>query len=209
LAVASLVLGILGLCSAGISAIAGLVLGIVALTKIRQSAGQLGGQGLAIAGVCVSGVFLLLFPIQLGLMLPAFGKAKQRAQTINCVSNLKQLGLAARSYANDHRETFPLSANWGDALQPYVGSPKVFRCAADPSDERCSYGYNSKLDGARVGDVNPSTVLLFEIDGGWNVSGGPSRMIARPRHHVYNVCFADGSVQQVSAGRLGQLRWEP
>ena len=59
MAVASLVLGILGfLC--GLPAIPGLILGIVALSQISQSRGQLAGKGLAIAGICVSAAVLLL-----------------------------------------------------------------------------------------------------------------------------------------------------
>src|ERR1035437_4067181 len=47
MAIASLVLGILGIC--GITALVGLILGIVALVKINRSGGRLSGQGLAIA----------------------------------------------------------------------------------------------------------------------------------------------------------------
>ncbi|MCX5671055.1 MAG: SUMF1/EgtB/PvdO family nonheme iron enzyme [Planctomycetota bacterium] len=54
LAIASLVAGILGLCTAGLGGIAGLVLGIIALRKIRRSGGALRGRGLAIAGLIVS-----------------------------------------------------------------------------------------------------------------------------------------------------------
>src|SRR4051794_21207180 len=53
LAIASLVCGILGWCTAGISALAGLILGIMALSKIKNSQGRLSGRGLAIAGICV------------------------------------------------------------------------------------------------------------------------------------------------------------
>ncbi|MCX6927412.1 MAG: DUF4190 domain-containing protein [Verrucomicrobia bacterium] len=95
MAIASLVLGVVGFC--GITALAGLVLGIISLVKINRSGGRLSGQGLAIAGICVSG-FMLLFsiPVLAGMMLPALARAKQRPQTITCVNNLKQLGLRLR-----------------------------------------------------------------------------------------------------------------
>jgi len=54
LAVASLVAGILGLCTAGLGGIAGVILGIFALRKIGRSGGALRGRGLAIAGLIVS-----------------------------------------------------------------------------------------------------------------------------------------------------------
>jgi hypothetical protein len=44
LAITSLVLGILGLC--GITALVGLILGVISLVKINRSGGRLSGQGL-------------------------------------------------------------------------------------------------------------------------------------------------------------------
>ena len=61
LAIASLVAGILGLCTAGLGGIAGLILGIIALKKIGRSGGALRGRGLAIAGLIVSVCTLLLW----------------------------------------------------------------------------------------------------------------------------------------------------
>ena len=61
LAVASLVAGILGLCTAGLGGIAGVILGIVALKKIGRSGGALRGRGLAIAGLIVSVCTILLW----------------------------------------------------------------------------------------------------------------------------------------------------
>src|SRR5207302_2630522 len=62
LAIASLVLGALGWLTFGITALPGLVLGIVALVVIHRSRSGLRGTGLAIAGTVVSGVFLLILP---------------------------------------------------------------------------------------------------------------------------------------------------
>src|ERR1041384_1312719 len=78
LAVSSLVLGILGIISCGISSLVGIILGSVALAQIKRSGGQLKGEGLAIAGLCVSGLFLLFVPVSAGLLLPALAKAKSR-----------------------------------------------------------------------------------------------------------------------------------
>lgn len=60
LAVASLVLAICGIITAGVSSLVGLVLGIVALVQIGNSKGRLTGKGLAIAGVSVSCVMFIL-----------------------------------------------------------------------------------------------------------------------------------------------------
>lgn len=144
------------------------------------------------------------------LLLPALANAKGKAQTINCVNNLKQIALAARIYANDRNDSFPPTATWCDALQTELGSTKVLHCNADTTGQRSTYGYNLQLSGKKDGDVNPRTVMFFEIDGGWNVSGGPELLPQKSRHRqVVNIAFADGSVQQVRVSDLSQLRWNP
>ena len=60
LAVASLVLGISGLCTCGVTSLVGLVLGIVALRRIGESAGTLTGKGVGIAGIIWSCASLLI-----------------------------------------------------------------------------------------------------------------------------------------------------
>jgi hypothetical protein len=207
MATASLVLGVVG--CLGITGLIGLILGILALVKISKSQGRLTGQGLAIAGVCVSGLMLLFsVPFLAGLTLPALARAKGKAQTINCVNNMKQVGLGMRMYAADHNETFPPAATWCDAIQQNLGSPNVLRCPADPSGQRCSYAFNRKLSGVNTSQANPQTVLIFECSGGWNISGGPQDLNTR-HFGTYTVGFVDGSVRQVSGTRLATLRWEP
>jgi hypothetical protein len=210
LAIASLVLGILGIVTCGVMALIGLILGIVALVKVKNSRGALKGNGIALAGVIVSGIFLLMLPIFAAMLLPALAKAKQKARTINCVSNVKQLGLAMRIYAGDNHNHYPAGTNWCDAIQPEVGTLKVFHCPADLSGGRCSYAFNARLSGAEEGRVNPTTVMIFEADGGWNLSGGKELLLANPRHgHLVVVGYADGAVEQMPESRLSQLRWNP
>jgi type II secretory pathway pseudopilin PulG len=214
MAVTSLVLGISGFCCPVITAIPGLILGFMAMNKIKASGGRIGGHGLALAGTIVSGVALVfslvLIAFYAALFLPALAKAKTKAQTINCVNNVKQLGLAVRLYAIDNNDLFPAATNWCDAIQPQVGTSKVFQCPGDPTMLRSGYAYNAALSGLRDVDIAPDTVMFFECDSGWNASGGKELMLAQPRHYkTYVVGLADGSVQQIQEALVSQLRWNP
>ncbi|MEO6184039.1 MAG: hypothetical protein ABIP71_13225, partial [Verrucomicrobiota bacterium] len=89
-----------------------------------------------------------------GLLLPALAKAKQKAQRITCVNNLKQVGLSFRIWAGDNNDRYPMQVSTNDGgtsdwlataiaaantfrhfqvLQNELGTPKVVVC---PSDER-------------------------------------------------------------------------
>lgn len=109
LAIASLVLGILACPLSCLTAIPGLICGIVGLVTIRKSetaatGPRLSGRGLAITGIVLSGLSILIAPllVVVGLLLPAVGSARQAAQRIACLNNLKQIGLGAFMFESTH-----------------------------------------------------------------------------------------------------------
>ncbi len=208
MAVASLVLGIFGFC--GITALIGAILGIVAQVKISKSRGQLKGSGLAIAGIVVSGIMLILsLPIMAALLLPALARAKQNAQNGSCENNARQVALAVKLYADENEGKCPPAVNWCDAILNNAPGPETFRCPQRRS-EQSGFAFNAKLAGKTLSSIPGDTVLIFESDGGWNSTGGPEAVSARPPHgRSYFFGFADGNVRPVSRDELPQLRWEP
>ena len=54
-------------------------------------------------------VVIAIIAILAGLLLPSLGKAKAKAQSVVCLNNSKQLGLAWLMYADDHEDWVPLA----------------------------------------------------------------------------------------------------
>jgi len=208
MAIASLVLGITGFC--GITALIGMILGIVATMRISKSNGRLKGKGLAISGICISAVMFIVFlGIAAGLLLPALAKAKDKKQNSDCVSNVKQVGLAIRLYADENEGKCPQAADWCDAITPNLAGKHVFQCP-QRSGNQGAFAFNAKLAGKTLSAIPPDTVMIFESSGGWNFTGGAENVIQRPPHGRTLVFgFADGSVREVNKEELKELRWEP
>jgi prepilin-type N-terminal cleavage/methylation domain-containing protein len=132
---------------------------------------------------------IAIIAIMAALLLPAVTGAKAKGQRANCISNLRQVGLAFAGFAYDHDGKFPaqVSTNAGGAQELMVtaykipgefyfgykfflpisndlSTPKVLRCPSDERDgvERFSSFSNANLSyfvGLNADPSSPTSVL--------------------------------------------------
>jgi prepilin-type N-terminal cleavage/methylation domain-containing protein len=70
-------------------------------------------------------VVIAIIAILASLLLPALSKAKNKALTARCVSNLRQLGITLALYTGDHADRFPFSGRAWPHM-PFVDLLKLF-----------------------------------------------------------------------------------
>lgn len=105
LAIASMVLGILGIATSilligVLIAPVGLILGIVALVKANRYPQTYGGKGFAIAGIVTSSTIVLLIPMIAAIAIPNLLAARRAANEGSAVSTLRMLSAAESVYMN-------------------------------------------------------------------------------------------------------------
>jgi Protein of unknown function (DUF1559) len=117
-----------------------------------------------------------------GLMLPALAKAKEKAQRINCVNNMKQIGLAARMWSNDHGGKFPPDFA---SMSNELATPKILVCPGD----------SSKTRAMNWSEFGPGNLTYEYLEPGFDNQTRPQTVVFQCPIHG-NIGLGDGSVAQ-------------
>lgn len=152
------------------------------------------------------------------ILFPVFAQARSKARTAMCMSNQKQMTLAAMMYAQDNDEHYPVSTEWMTKTQPYINNTMVNHCpaiAGAGADNTIVFGYafNSKMSERSLAQVNnpPLTALLYDSSTlTENASDPVTSLPEPPRHNLLNVIsFADGHAKSLTIDSLQALLNDP
>lgn len=90
-------------------------------------------------------VVIAVVSLLAAMILPVIHRAKSRTHRIKCLNNLRQLSIAAISYADDNERRFPprrdYSKNWIVTLRPYYHSREILHCPGDRLPSGLSHSY--------------------------------------------------------------------
>jgi len=139
-------------------------------------------------------VVIAIIAILAAILFPVFARAREKARQTSCLSNVKQLALAATMYAQDYDDKLPFGynfgVNWYDALEPYSKNQQILRC---PSRQTLfpGYGWNYQGCGYQPGSTwsPPRSGPIYD---------GCNRSIYKSPGPAQTVMIADNDISQSS-----------
>jgi prepilin-type N-terminal cleavage/methylation domain-containing protein len=146
-----------------------------------------GGSGSVRAGFTLIELMIVIgiIVVLVGILVPVVGRARASGQSVACLGNLRQIGVAFHAYADANKGMLPDPAatqeSWESMLRDHLPNREIFHCMSDGGlfDKlRSSYDWRdtgnprTTIAGrSLLGIRRPGAVMAFDALPDWHAPG--------------------------------------
>ena len=127
-------------------------------------------------------VVIAIIAILAAVLFPAFAQAREKARSIACMSNMKQIGTAVQMYVQDyderiffrsttsvdltriHTATSGNPLKWWNMLLPYVKNYPVYKCPDDDPNRVADSAGNLVIPRSYAAAASAEALTLAQVD---------------------------------------------
>ena len=130
-------------------------------------------------------VVIAIIAILAAMLLPALAKAREKARQISCTSCMKQIGTAARMYADDNDDYLMYTSNanlytdlkaavgegqWASFcfIYPYIGDKKILTGCSGRNTSSSNFGYGMIVGIGNGGSDGSARTYQRRVNGNAN-----------------------------------------